>query len=54
MITERSNIEKFAPDEKKEVNEVRAFIHKTKVQNEALKKIISTLDKEKLTKENNL
>jgi hypothetical protein len=47
MITENNNKKKIDSTKAKDVDQVKAFIQKTKIQNEALKKIISTLDKQK-------
>jgi len=47
MITEKNNSEKQASNKTEDVDRVKAFIQKTKIQNEALKKIILKLKKDK-------
>jgi len=47
MITEKNNKKKIDSTKAQDVDQVKAFIQKAKIQNEALKKIISTLDKQK-------
>ena len=47
MIIEKNNSEKQASNKTEDVDKVKAFVQKTKIQNEALKKIILKLKKDK-------
>jgi len=47
MMSDKNTIKKNDKNEN-ELKDVKAFIHKTKLQNEALKKIILKLKKDKL------
>ena len=47
MMSEQKKIGNDTNNKDKEIKDVKAFINKTRIQNETLKKIISRINKEK-------
>ncbi len=52
MISEQKNISENIDKKEAEIKNVKAFVNKTRIQNEALKKIILRLNNSEATKNN--